>query len=92
MGDIAGLWIGGDICAPFDLQQTPAQYSWQSSFINCIQSNLQAAGHYNLTQQLEPYGYSLNDIELKRTSFTNGAFYEYTVLPRVNSISSNQGS
>lgn len=56
MGDVVKLLLGGDLCSLFDVVQGPiSPTSYQ--YIRCIQSSLQVAGKYNVSELLTP-GYA----------------------------------
>ena len=91
LGDVVKLQIGRDLCSRFDVLQAPITYPDWYDYIRCTESHLQAAGKYNVSEQVVP-GTADNSIYLKRTSLVPGEYFEFAVLPTVTSVSPAQGN
>jgi hypothetical protein len=89
MGDVVKLKLGNDLCSRFDVVQAAIDGN-SNQYIQCIESNLQVAGKYNVSEQVTP-GYANHAPALRRASLVN-EYYEFTALPVVASISPVNGN
>ncbi len=89
MGDVVKMQLGGDLCSRFDVVQEPIGDK-ENQFIRCIQSSLQVAGKYNVSEQVTP-GYADRSPSLRRASLAH-EYFEFTALPAISSISPSSGN
>lgn len=65
MGDVVKMKLGNDLCSRFDVVQ-PA-ITTTNAYIQCIESSMQVAGKYNVTEQVTP-GIANHATSLRRAS------------------------
>lgn len=90
MGDVTKLLLGNDLCSRFDVPLTTINPSWYD-YIGCRESHLQAAGKYNVSEQLV-LGFANHSMYLRKSSLVPGEYFEFAVLPTVTSVSPAQGN
>lgn len=73
LGDIKELKLGGDLCSRFDIVQG-AIYAHANQYIKCIESSIQVAGKYNVSEKVTP-GRAINNPKLQRATFNEGEYY-----------------
>ena len=93
MGDVISFKIGNDLCSRFDVKLNDNAPSSGHSYANlqCVESNHQEAGHYNVSQHFK-IGYSNNSMWMRRSSLDPKEYFEFTVLPRISSVTPTSGN
>lgn len=69
MGDFLGLYVGGAICAMFDIPQDSISAN-SISRVQCNQANLQEAGRYNVTEHVVA-GWAKKIYSMRKPSLSN---------------------
>jgi hypothetical protein len=78
------------MCSRFDVEQS-AISATGNAYIRCIESSLQEAGKYNVTEQVTP-GFANHNPLMRRSSFDPKEYFEFTSLPTVGSVSPANGN
>jgi hypothetical protein len=89
MGSVVKMKLGSDLCSRFDVVQDPITAT-SNQYIQCIESSLQVAGKYNVSEQVTP-GFANHSPNLRKASLIQGEYFEFTALPTVAAVSPSTG-
>lgn len=91
MGDVVKMKLGNDLCSRFDVVQPAISSTSANAYIQCVESSLQVAGKYNVTEHVTP-GIANHASTLRRPSLVEGEYFEFTALPTVTAVSPASGN
>lgn len=90
MGNVTRIRLGEDMCSRFDVQQDAITLN-DYNYVRCLESSVQEAGKYNVSEQVTP-GFAKNNILMRRSSFDPHEYFEFTSLPTVGSVAPANGN